>query len=122
ADAGPALAVDDAILATVRGMLGALTGRGELPVQVNFFELGATSLDLIRLRQQLMAALKLPIPVTDVFTHTSIAALAAHLRGLGAVAAHAQDGARGMETGRAPHRRHRLGNDRRRKRSQQSQV
>ncbi|WP_231646892.1 acyl carrier protein [Ralstonia syzygii subsp. celebesensis] len=65
-------------------MLGALTGRDDLPVQVNFFELGATSLDLIRLRQQLMAALKLPLSVTDVFTHTSIAALAAHLRGLGA--------------------------------------
>ncbi len=52
---------------------------GPLDPQRNFFELGATSLSLIRLHQTLKETLGITFPVTALFEHTSIHALSAHL-------------------------------------------
>ncbi|MGF6093875.1 amino acid adenylation domain-containing protein [Pseudomonas sp. 18175] len=112
------LAADDALLQRLSQMLGALLGRDELPVHTNFFELGASSMDLIRLRRQLMDQLQLAVSVTDVFDHTSLAALAAHLGSLQSANGPATVESLDVEQ----RRRTRLDNDRRRKRDQKSEL
>ncbi|MDN2697070.1 amino acid adenylation domain-containing protein [Janthinobacterium sp. SUN073] len=111
--------VDDRLLRLVGSRLAGLLGRADLPVRANFFELGATSLDLIRLRQQLQADTALAIGITEVFQHTSIAALAAHLRSREQSPATADISDDGAAQAR---KRHRLEHGRRRKRDQQSKA
>ncbi|MBC3917143.1 amino acid adenylation domain-containing protein [Undibacterium sp. CY18W] len=111
--------IDDQLLRAVSSHLAALLGHDELAPQTNFFELGATSLDLIRLRQQLQAETGLALSITEVFQHTSIASLAAHLRSLDQSLP--SEDASNDEAGQA-RKRQRLENERRRKRSQQSRA
>ncbi|MFZ6874495.1 amino acid adenylation domain-containing protein [Undibacterium sp. Di27W] len=111
--------VDDKLLRMVNSRLAALLGHHELAPQTNFFELGATSLDLIRLRQQLQVDSGLVLSITEVFQHTSIAALAAHLRSRHQ--SMVSEDISSNEIGQA-RKRQRLDNDRRRKRGQQSKA
>lgn len=111
--------IDDKLLRTVSRRLAALLGHDELAPQTNFFELGATSLDLIRLRQQLQADTGLVLSITEVFQHTSIAALAAHLRSRDQSLVTEDISNNESEQAR---KRQRLDNDRRRRRGQQSKA
>jgi non-ribosomal peptide synthetase component F len=54
----------------------------DLLTDANFFELGATSLSLIRIRHRLQQSLDLHFPVIEMFAHPTMAALATHLAGL----------------------------------------
>ncbi|MEW9612482.1 amino acid adenylation domain-containing protein [Shinella sp. S4-D37] len=66
----------------VRKILEAVIGRRGLAADVNFFELGATSIRLIEAHAQLRRELGIDLPVTDLFVHTTIAALEAHITSL----------------------------------------
>ncbi|MCW5709009.1 amino acid adenylation domain-containing protein [Shinella sp.] len=63
----------------VRKILEAVIGRRGLPADVNFFELGATSIRLVEAHARLRRELGVDLPVTDLFVHTTIAALEAHM-------------------------------------------
>ncbi|ALU89427.1 polyketide synthase [Herbaspirillum rubrisubalbicans M1] len=85
-DAAPQAHLPEAIADQLTSLLGELV---ELPahllqrrdalLQTNFFELGASSLELIRLHQRLQHRFDLTLPVVDVFSHTTLASLATHL-------------------------------------------
>ncbi|MFD3497959.1 beta-ketoacyl synthase N-terminal-like domain-containing protein [Streptomyces sp. NPDC058678] len=66
----------------LRQRIGALVEEvlgGTADPQASFFDLGLTSLSLMRIKVRLEAALGLSLDDTALFEHTSIAALAAHL-------------------------------------------
>jgi pyochelin synthetase len=63
----------------VRKILEAVIGRRGLAADVNFFELGATSIRLVEAHARLRRELAVDLPVTDLFVHTTIAALEAHI-------------------------------------------
>ncbi|CCN70369.1 non-ribosomal peptide synthetase [Vibrio nigripulchritudo] len=54
-------------------------GIKNLDPQMNFFELGLSSVDLVEAHGQLNAELPFDVPVTDLFTHTTVSALDAHI-------------------------------------------
>ncbi|NIM18027.1 MAG: amino acid adenylation domain-containing protein [Candidatus Aminicenantes bacterium] len=54
-------------------------GLEKVGVEDNFFEVGGTSLDIVRLNSRLKEALKREIPVVDLFRYTSVSSLAAYL-------------------------------------------
>ncbi|GAB3899939.1 hypothetical protein GCM10029964_086590 [Kibdelosporangium lantanae] len=64
------------VLATVREVLGA-----DVDDHKPFYELGLTSLTLMRLKAQLEQALGTSIPTTAMFEHPTVAALTAHVTG-----------------------------------------
>ncbi|SEC50725.1 amino acid adenylation domain-containing protein [Amycolatopsis tolypomycina] len=72
---------DPAVEQRIARVLGGLLGvpPGELDPLRTFFELGATSLTLVRAHRELSAALDRPITVLDLFARPSIRELAAHL-------------------------------------------
>ncbi|WP_170973336.1 non-ribosomal peptide synthetase/type I polyketide synthase [Rhizobium sp. FKY42] len=70
---------DPALEKLIAQLLGAEPGLGQLDPERNFFELGATSLTLIRLHQKLRQALERDFPVVALFSHASIRALAGYL-------------------------------------------
>lgn len=70
---------DLALEQLITQLLGAEPGLGTLDPERNFFELGATSLTLIRLHQKLRQALERDFPVVALFSHASIRALAGYL-------------------------------------------
>ncbi|WP_437729163.1 amino acid adenylation domain-containing protein [Sorangium sp. So ce861] len=102
--------IEDEIYEAVRDAIAELTGVARSSPQASFFELGLTSLGLIRLRQQLQARLSVEIPVVEMFNRGSAAALSAYLRGAPGGAPRERPGARSAS---------RLDNARRRKRQQQ---
>jgi acyl carrier protein/SAM-dependent methyltransferase len=67
------------IEALVTQALAAELHHGPLNPNKNFFELGATSLTLIRMYQNLKETLDMSFPITTLFEHTSIHALSTHL-------------------------------------------
>jgi amino acid adenylation domain-containing protein len=56
-------------------------GLDSVGLQVNFFDLGATSLSVAEVATSLRQKLQLEIPLTDFFAYPTITALAAHLSG-----------------------------------------
>ena len=56
--------------------MGGILGLKDISIQDNFFELGATSLSLIRIKTVLEEELGLQIPIVDMFANPTIAALA----------------------------------------------
>lgn len=54
-------------------------GIKNLDPQMNFFELGLSSVDLVEAHGQLNAELPFDVPVTDLFTHTTVSALDVHI-------------------------------------------
>ncbi len=63
-----------------------ILGRADLPDDVNLFDGGANSMDLVRAHAAMVDA-GLPVALTDLFAHPSIASLAAHLDGATTAAA-----------------------------------
>ncbi|WP_410641083.1 amino acid adenylation domain-containing protein [Amycolatopsis sp. lyj-346] len=72
---------DPAVEQRIARVLGELLGvpAGELDPLRTFFELGATSLTLVRAHRELAAELDRPITVLDLFARPSLRELAAHL-------------------------------------------
>ncbi|MEU2269222.1 beta-ketoacyl synthase N-terminal-like domain-containing protein, partial [Streptomyces olindensis] len=70
----------DAVTRAVREELGAVLGR-PVDVDVPFYELGLTSVLVVRLRNRLSERLGTPVAQTAFFEHPTAAALAAHLAG-----------------------------------------
>lgn len=66
----------------VRTVFERILGRRGLPADINFFELGATSIRLVEAHAALRNELGIDLQVTDLFMHTTIAALEAHVAGL----------------------------------------
>ncbi|MDP9835686.1 amino acid adenylation domain-containing protein [Neorhizobium huautlense] len=66
----------------VRTVFERVLGRRGLPADINFFELGATSIRLVEAHAALRNELGIDLQVTDLFMHTTIAALEAHVAGL----------------------------------------
>ncbi len=77
AEAGPAASLEERVMASVRRVL-----RAESPgAEDNFFDLGADSLRLVALADDLARTLERPVSALDLFQHTSARRLAAHLGG-----------------------------------------
>lgn len=76
--AGPASPSADDLIEAVREELAALLGRSADP-RTPFYELGLTSVLVVRLRARLEERLGVRIPQTAFFEHPTAAALAAHL-------------------------------------------
>ena len=66
----------------VREILQTVIGRKSLPGGTNFFELGATSIKLVEAHARLRQELGVDLHVTDLFVHTTLDALEAHIRSL----------------------------------------
>lgn len=66
----------------VRSVFERILGRRGLPADINFFELGATSIRLVEAHAALRNELGIDLQVTDLFMHTTIAALEAHVASL----------------------------------------
>ncbi len=66
----------------VRTVFERILGRRGLPADINFFELGATSIRLVEAHAALRTELGIDLQVTDLFMHTTIATLEAHVAGL----------------------------------------
>jgi amino acid adenylation domain-containing protein len=75
ATAGPV----DATAQAVASAFGAVLGRA-VPPDASFFELGGGSLDAGRVCARLASRLNRPVPVSVLYRHPTVAALAAHLR------------------------------------------
>ncbi|QGZ37044.1 non-ribosomal peptide synthetase/type I polyketide synthase [Stappia indica] len=71
--------VDGAIAELIADLLAQELGTGPVDRSASFFELGATSLTLLRLHQKLRKALGRNFPVVAMFAHPSVQALAGHL-------------------------------------------
>ncbi|MBP2231644.1 amino acid adenylation domain-containing protein [Azospirillum agricola] len=68
--------------AALRDILVQAVGGRTLPPDAGFFELGATSLTLVEAHARIRNELGIDLHVTDLFVHTSLAALEAHIRTL----------------------------------------
>ncbi|MGF9564881.1 non-ribosomal peptide synthetase [Neorhizobium sp. JUb45] len=66
----------------VRSVFERILGRRGLPADINFFELGATSIRLVEAHAALRNELGIDLQVTDLFMHTTIATLEAHVASL----------------------------------------
>ena len=63
----------------VAGVLSEVMEGAEVVMDRNFFELGATSLSLVRAQRLLESRIGRELPVIDLFRHSTVRALAAHL-------------------------------------------
>ncbi|MCR5260032.1 MAG: nitroreductase family protein, partial [Desulfovibrio sp.] len=61
------------------GLIGAILGREKVSVLDNFFDLGATSLQLVLFQRRVNEALGRDVPITDIFAHPNIRELNAFL-------------------------------------------
>jgi SagB-type dehydrogenase family enzyme len=52
-----------------------------VPLDERFFELGGTSFSILAVQRELLARVGREVSITDLFRHTTVAALAEHLRG-----------------------------------------
>ncbi|MEZ5324389.1 MAG: amino acid adenylation domain-containing protein [Verrucomicrobiales bacterium] len=75
----------DAIAQTIVGAFATVLGSDTVPDNVNFFDLGVSSLHVARIHEKVQTALKREFPITDFFQFTTIAKLAQHIAGEGAV-------------------------------------
>lgn len=69
-------------------LLHAIGGARSLPPDAGFFELGATSLALVEAHARIRNELGIDLHVTDLFVHSTLAALEAHIRTLPPAAVH----------------------------------
>jgi amino acid adenylation domain-containing protein len=72
------------VVAAIRGVWQEILGGGDIDDTANFFDLGATSLTLLRAHGHLCGALGLPadaLPVIALYEHCSVVSLAAYLDG-----------------------------------------
>ncbi|MGW1188222.1 amino acid adenylation domain-containing protein [Streptomyces sp. NPDC002559] len=67
----------------VAGLWQAVLGTEEVPADRNFFDLGASSLQIAQVHQRLQETLGRPVPIATLFAHTTVRDLAAHLDGAG---------------------------------------
>ncbi|MFH0245787.1 amino acid adenylation domain-containing protein [Streptomyces sp. HK10] len=77
----PARPDSDAVARAVREELAATLGRPNVDADLPFYELGLTSVLLVRLRARLEERIGTSIPQTAFFEHPTAGALAAHLSG-----------------------------------------
>jgi acyl-coenzyme A synthetase/AMP-(fatty) acid ligase len=63
----------------IAGVWQEVLGMSEVGVHHNFFDLGGQSLLMIKVQDRLQEALGRAVPVTDLFEHTTVSALARHL-------------------------------------------
>jgi amino acid adenylation domain len=70
-----------ASLGPVHSVVAEVLGRPTVDVDVSFFDLGLTSLDLLAVSNRLRARLGRDVPITLLFQYTSVAALERHVRG-----------------------------------------
>ncbi len=61
-----------------------LVGSKNIDMNTNFFELGLSSIDLVEAHKRISAELHFEMPVTDIFTHTNLSTLEAHIASLAA--------------------------------------
>jgi acyl carrier protein len=73
----PQTDLERAICGVWRDVLGV----GQVGVDRNFFDLGADSVTLVTVRAGLEAALARTVPLTALFEHTTVRALAVYLAG-----------------------------------------
>jgi amino acid adenylation domain-containing protein len=66
---------------TIAAIWAEVLGLGQVGTQDNFFELGGHSLLVVQVRAQLKERLGVDLPVMELFRHTTVAALAAHISG-----------------------------------------
>ncbi|MGB6325819.1 MAG: amino acid adenylation domain-containing protein [Methylocella sp.] len=78
--------------ATLAGMCARLLNLADVDLDTNFFDLGGTSLDLVALHEEIRERFERNFPVTAMFEHSTIRALAARLQ--------TQDPARPPEAGK----------------------
>lgn len=64
-------------------LIAAILGRDRVSVQENFFDLGATSLQLVLFQRRVSEALGRQVAITDIFAHPNIRDLSAFLAGTG---------------------------------------
>jgi len=76
---GPATAEEERIAAVWESVLGTRAG-----VNDSFFDVGGNSLLLVQVAAKLEEALGHPVPIMDLFQHTTVRALARHLSGAAA--------------------------------------
>ena len=53
-------------------------GLGEVGVNQNFFDLGGSSIQLAQVHDRVQKLVRREVPLTDLFAHTTIRALAVH--------------------------------------------
>jgi amino acid adenylation domain-containing protein len=85
---GPAEAGPGSPVTEMEEKLAALWGRVlncSVGLDENFFDLGGTSLELLKVHAELTRMLGRRLPVTDLFEHATVRALAARLAGVGGV-------------------------------------
>jgi acyl carrier protein len=66
--------------ATLAGICARLLNLADVDLDTNFFDLGATALDLVALQEEIRERFELNFPVTALFEYSTIRALAAHLQ------------------------------------------
>lgn len=76
---GPAAERLDALERDIAAGWAEVLGLATVPTRTSFFELGGTSLLVIRLQRQLRQALQLEVSVAAIFKHPSVRELALHL-------------------------------------------
>lgn len=69
------------LTATLHALWGEVLGIAQVPTSRNFFDLGGSSLQALRLAQRIEAATGLPVCAVDLFHYPTLAELDAHLRG-----------------------------------------
>ncbi|MNJ36422.1 Plipastatin synthase subunit D [compost metagenome] len=72
--------VGDELEQLISRLWGEYLGADELGLHDNFFELGATSLDMIQMNTKLKKALHMEVSVVDMFSHSTIHSLAELIR------------------------------------------
>ncbi len=70
----------DELESTIAKVLQKILGLEHISMHANFFDIGADSLSMIRGHRELQTELNITIPIVDMFLHTSVEALANHLR------------------------------------------
>ncbi len=68
-------------LAAISAAWSKALGRTSLPLTVNFFDLGGTSIGMVKVHAELDGQLGKPLSMTDLFSHPTIASLAAFVDG-----------------------------------------
>ncbi len=116
ADSSGDNSVNSAMIAVIRASLRDIAAIDNPRDEVNFFELGLTSLHLIRLRLSLQQVLSMAFPLEVMFSHSSISRLAGWL---GRLSHQQAESVAQVAQGRHPARRE---NARRRQRLQQLAV
>lgn len=70
--------IDD-ISQCLAGLWSAVLHRDEIDPNANFFDLGGSSLKMIRVHASLQSALNIKLPIVDLFAHPTVAGLAQHI-------------------------------------------